>query len=78
MTSLMEGESEWKIKLIPDSDAGTLTVSDNGIGIPEGFDPSSVNSMGLKLINALIHQIDGSFEIIKENGTRCLVNFPIK
>ena len=27
------GEREWKIKLIPDETAGTLTVSDNGIGM---------------------------------------------
>ncbi len=30
---LLEGNSEWKIKLIPDEQAGTLTVSDNGIGM---------------------------------------------
>jgi molecular chaperone HtpG len=27
------GNSEWKIKLIPDEKAGTLTVSDNGVGM---------------------------------------------
>ncbi len=30
---LLEGESGWKIKLIVDKDAGTLTVRDNGIGM---------------------------------------------
>jgi molecular chaperone HtpG len=30
---IMEGEPDWKIKIIPDKDAGTLTVSDNGIGM---------------------------------------------
>ncbi|MBI3409037.1 MAG: molecular chaperone HtpG [Planctomycetes bacterium] len=30
---LVEGDSEWKIKLIPDEQAGTLTISDNGIGM---------------------------------------------
>jgi molecular chaperone HtpG len=30
---LAEGGSDWKIKLIPDDKAGTLTVSDNGIGM---------------------------------------------
>ncbi|HEV3205002.1 MAG TPA: molecular chaperone HtpG, partial [Gemmataceae bacterium] len=32
-SELLEGASEWKIKLIPDEKAGTLTVSDNGIGM---------------------------------------------
>jgi len=30
---LLEGNSDWKIKLIPDKDAGTLTIRDNGIGM---------------------------------------------
>src|SRR5256885_6189981 len=30
---LLEGDSNWKIKLIPDETAGTLTVRDNGIGM---------------------------------------------
>ncbi|GIW79030.1 MAG: chaperone protein HtpG [Gemmatales bacterium] len=30
---LTEGDENWKIKLIPDKEAGTLTVSDNGIGM---------------------------------------------
>ncbi len=31
--SLGEGEAEWRIQLIPDRAAGTLTVRDNGIGM---------------------------------------------
>lgn len=30
---MLEGGSDWKIKLIADRDAGTLTISDNGIGM---------------------------------------------
>ncbi len=28
---VMEGEGEWKIRILADKDAGTLTFSDNGI-----------------------------------------------
>jgi len=31
--SLLEGNSDWKVKLIPNKDAGTLTIRDNGIGM---------------------------------------------
>lgn len=31
--NLLEGNSDWKIKLITDKDAGTLTIRDNGIGM---------------------------------------------
>src|SRR5947209_3755011 len=30
---LLEGDSDWKIKIIPDEKANTLTISDNGIGM---------------------------------------------
>ncbi|MBT1071669.1 molecular chaperone HtpG [Pelotalea chapellei] len=30
---LLEGNSDWKIKIIPDKTAGTLTIRDNGIGM---------------------------------------------
>src|SRR5467141_1785859 len=30
---LLEGNSNWKIKLIPDAAKRTLTISDNGIGL---------------------------------------------
>ena len=31
--ALLEGNSDWKIKIIPDKTAGTLTIIDNGIGM---------------------------------------------
>src|SRR5687768_5961035 len=30
---LLEGDSDWKIRLVPDEAKGTLTISDNGIGM---------------------------------------------
>ena len=30
---LLDGDSEWKIRIVPDAKAATLTVSDNGIGM---------------------------------------------
>lgn len=32
---LLEGNSDWKIKLVPNKDAGTLTIIDNGIGMTQ-------------------------------------------
>ncbi len=33
--TLLEGNSDWKIKLVPNKDAGTLTIIDNGIGMTQ-------------------------------------------
>src|SRR5437588_5668356 len=30
---ILEGDSEWKIKIVADEAKGTLTISDNGIGM---------------------------------------------
>src|SRR5438270_2464902 len=30
---LAEGNTDWKIKILPDDKAGTLTISDNGVGM---------------------------------------------
>src|SRR4029078_3487890 len=30
---VLEGNEDWKIKLVADQEAGTLTISDNGIGM---------------------------------------------
>lgn len=32
-TDILEGENKWKIKIMADKSAGTLTISDNGIGM---------------------------------------------
>ncbi len=54
-----------------------IEINDNGKGLPEGFDMSALDSMGLTLVNALVEQIDGSFKITEDNGTSCILEFPI-
>src|SRR6059058_4626668 len=40
---LLEGNKDWKIKIAVDKDAGTLTVSDNGVGMSRD---SAVENLG--------------------------------
>jgi molecular chaperone HtpG len=40
---LLEGDSDWKIKITPDAEKATLTVSDNGIGMSKN---SIVDNLG--------------------------------
>ncbi len=54
-----------------------LEVKDNGAGLPEGFDISAADSLGLKLVDILVDQIGGSYKFENKNGTRCHVDFPI-
>ena len=52
--SVTEGDAELKIKIIPDKNAGTLTISDNGIGIPVGPHPQSKIST-LEVVMCKLH-----------------------
>lgn len=47
----------------------SLTISDNGKGIPEDLELESVESLGLKLVVILVDQLDGKIEIKREQGT---------
>ncbi|HVP95391.1 MAG TPA: histidine kinase dimerization/phosphoacceptor domain -containing protein [Methanoregulaceae archaeon] len=56
-----------------------LNYRDNGIGIPEGIDFQTTESLGLKLLNLLVtEQLEGRIETIRENGTRYTITFPVK
>jgi PAS domain S-box-containing protein len=47
-----------------------LTVRDNGIGVPENFDPSATPSMGLKLATSLARQLGGTLCFSNDGGCR--------
>ena len=46
-----------------------LSVIDNGIGIPQNIDLKTTDSMGLKLINLLVNQINGEIQVERCSGT---------
>jgi PAS domain S-box-containing protein len=52
-----------------------LSVSDNGIGLPEGFDLHGSKSLGLRLVQMLARQVDAGVEVSSVGGTRFEVSF---
>jgi len=52
-----------------------LEVSDNGIGIDKSFDVESAKSLGLKIVNKLTQQIDGTIECDLSSGTKFIIKF---
>ncbi|SFM72397.1 Two-component sensor histidine kinase, contains HisKA and HATPase domains [Chitinophaga sp. YR627] len=44
-------------------DTCELSVSDDGVGIPEGKDPLATASLGMSLMQGLAMQLDGTFEL---------------
>jgi two-component sensor histidine kinase len=59
-----------------------LTVADDGMGLPTGFDLSCCTGMGLNLVKALAEQVGGRFSIGPNpgppgKGTIAIVDFKV-
>ncbi|NEP18100.1 MAG: sensor histidine kinase, partial [Leptolyngbya sp. SIO4C1] len=46
-----------------------MTVSDNGIGLPQDLDVYNTDTLGLQLVTDLTEQLEGELEILRTNGT---------
>jgi PAS domain S-box-containing protein len=53
-----------------------LTVRDDGIGLPPGFDYRTTESLGLTVIRILVQQLDGDLKITSGQGTTYHLVFP--
>jgi PAS domain S-box-containing protein len=53
-----------------------LCVRDNGVGLPEQLDLQRSNSLGLRLIQALVRQLRGTLTIQNQNGVMFQIIFP--
>jgi two-component sensor histidine kinase len=63
-----------RIQLAWNKDNWRLSLSDHG----PGFDPGKTTrrGSGLGLVRGLAAQLGGSFRVERNNGTRCVVEFP--
>lgn len=53
-----------------------LAISDNGQGLPEGYDVSNTKGLGLKLVTLLVSQVSGKLEAKSEGGATFRIVFP--
>jgi len=53
----------------------TLVINDNGVGIPEGFDPNDSPTLGILLVADLVRQLRGKIEFRKAEGTEITISF---
>ncbi|WP_424355763.1 PAS domain S-box protein [Methanobacterium sp. MBAC-LM] len=53
-----------------------LIIRDNGIGLPKNLDFKDIKiSLGLRLVNILVDQLDGSIELNRSRGTEFKIKF---
>jgi two-component sensor histidine kinase len=55
-----------------------LTVSDNGIGIPENINIKDLDTLGMQLVISLVDQLDGELELKRDNGTEFIIRFTVE
>ena len=54
-----------------------LSVADDGVGFPPGFDWDQARSLGLRMVHDLARQIRGTLEICQNGGTTFALSFPV-
>lgn len=69
-----KGEIHIGLRLAKDNKF-TLTVKDNGVGLPKGLDFRKTESLGLQLVIMLTEQLDGSIEVDTRKGTTFKITF---
>lgn len=63
------------ISLLSHEDWVTLTIHDNGVGLPDDMSWQENNSFGFTLINGLVNQLNGEVTVAYDNGLKILARF---
>jgi PAS domain S-box-containing protein len=70
-----DGNGSINVKLESSGDEYILTVSDNGIGLPDGVDPFDASSLGLQLVMSLSIQLEGDLNVHRNDKTSYILVF---
>jgi len=73
-----EGSGLISVRFHPDGCRYKLVISDDGKGLPAGFDLSKNASMGMEIVSILTQQLEGTIHACSEQGTRFEITFPRK
>lgn len=71
------GELWIELHALADGARGRLRVTDNGVGLPSGFVPEHLTSLGVKLATDLARQLGGRLEMGSGPGARFEVEFSL-
>ncbi|MEI7672404.1 MAG: histidine kinase dimerization/phosphoacceptor domain -containing protein, partial [Deltaproteobacteria bacterium] len=66
---------EIKIEMDKMENGMRFLLADNGIGLPQDMDFRNTTTMGLKLVNMLVEQLEGTIEQVVNGGTGFLIMF---
>ena len=55
-----------------------LSVSDDGKGMPNGFETEPPTSLGFEIMRTLTEQLEGTLEVREESGSEFIFRFPLQ
>ena len=64
-----------RIAFASNEDECDLAVSDNGVGLPESINLECPQTLGLRLVNTLVKQLQGRMEVRGTNGAEFRMRF---
>ncbi len=64
-----------QLSILQDGSA-EMSVSDDGVGLPEGIDFENTDSLGLTLVRLLVEQLRGTLSMSAEDGSTFTIRFP--
>ncbi|OHD66351.1 MAG: hypothetical protein A2176_07670 [Spirochaetes bacterium RBG_13_51_14] len=63
------------VELKKEDDSYLLTVSDDGIGLPEDFQFPGTTTLGLTLVDTFVKQLNGGIDIVRDSGLTYIIRF---
>jgi two-component sensor histidine kinase len=64
------------VELVDDGERVSIHVTDNGTGLPEGFDLETDAHLGLRIVQSMVERdLRGRFALQSGDGTRAVVQF---
>jgi len=73
-----KNEGKIKISLKNENNRIILRINDNGIGLPQHFNPEHSETLGMQLIIALTEQLDGNMDFTSKDGLHFYLSFEVK
>lgn len=68
-------KGEIKIEFHIENEGSILTVSDNGVGFPEDLNFKETRTLGLRLVNILVSQLNAKIDLDSSHGTEFKITF---
>ena len=56
----------------------TLSVRDKGVGLPADVETGTAKGMGMRILTAILQQMDASLSINRARGTEFVISIPIE